>query len=206
MNLKNIVPRMFLGAAAALIVVANGMSVAAGPSQPNPSRSNVYQLDPAHTYILFRVKHLDIGYSYGRFNNAEGVIVWDERAPEKSRVEITVNAVNVDTDVDKRDQHLRSADFLNVDQYKKIAFKSTKVEKTADKTYAVTGNLTLLGKTRPVTVIVRQTGAGKDPWGKYRAGFESAFTIKRSDWGMNFMLNGVSDTVDVTVSAEGIRQ
>ncbi|WP_373500626.1 YceI family protein [Desulfococcus sp.] len=173
---------------------------------PVPAAADTYQVDPVHTYVLFRVKHLDIGYSYGRFGGPEGVIEWNEAAPEKSRVEMSVKAGNVDTDNDKRDQHLRSADFFNVDQHPVIAFKSTSVKKTGERTFDVSGDLTLLGKTRPVTVSVRQTGAGQDPWGKYRTGFETTFTVKRSEWGMNFMLNGVSDEVVVTVSAEGIRQ
>ena len=114
-----------------------------------PAAAATYLLDPAHTYILFRVKHLDIGYSYGRFNGPEGVIEWDDAAPEKSRVEMSVSAGNVDTEVDKRDQHLRSADFFNVDQHKMITFKSTSVKKTGDTTFDVTGDLTFLGKTAP---------------------------------------------------------
>lgn len=196
MNAKRNTLRMFLGSALVFVLLSGAV----------PAAADTYQVDSAHTYILFRVKHLDIGYSYGRFNGPVGVIEWDEAAPEKSRVEFSVNAGNVDTDNDKRDQHLRSADFFNVDQYKTIAFKSTSVKKTGDRTFDVTGDLTLLGKTRSLTVTVQQTGAGKDPWGKYRTGFETTFTIKRSEWGMNFMLNGVSDEVDVTVSAEGIRK
>lgn len=196
MNINRCAPRTFLGMTLCFILLSGAV----------PAAAATYLLDPAHTYILFRVKHLDIGYSYGRFNGPEGVIEWDDTAPEKSRVEMSVNAGNVDTEVDKRDQHLRSADFFNVDQHKMITFKSTSVKKTGDKTFDVTGDLTFLGKTRPVTVAVQQTGAGKDPWGKYRTGFETTFTIKRSEWGMNFMLNGVSDEVNVTVSAEGVRQ
>ena len=196
MNINRCAPRTFLGMTLCFILLSGAV----------PAAAATYLLDPAHTYILFRVKHLDIGYSYGRFNGPEGVIEWDDAAPEKSRVEMSVSAGNVDTEVDKRDQHLRSADFFNVDQHKMITFKSTSVKKTGDTTFDVTGDLTFLGKTRPVTVAVQQTGAGKDPWGKYRTGFETTFTIKRSEWGMNFMLNGVSDEVNVTVSTEGIRQ
>lgn len=196
MNINRCAPRTFLGMTLCFIMLSGAV----------PAAAATYLLDPAHTYILFRVKHLDIGYSYGRFNGPEGVIEWDDAAPEKSRVEMSVSAGNVDTDVDKRDQHLRSADFFNVDQYKIINFKSTSVKKTGDTTFDVTGDLTFLGKTRPMTVAVQQTGAGMDPWGKYRIGFETTFIIKRSEWGMNFMLNGVSDEVNVTVSTEGIRQ
>jgi polyisoprenoid-binding protein YceI len=188
-----------------LSFLAGLLMVAALPPAA-PAMSETYQVDPAHTYILFRVKHLDIGYSYGRFDGPEGVIVWDAAAPEKSRVELSVKAGNVDTDNQKRDQHLRSADFFNVEQHPTIAFRSTSVKAAGDQTFDVTGDLTLLGKTRPVTIRVRQTGAGKDPWGKYRTGFETTFTVNRSEWGMNFMLNGVGDEVLVTVSTEGIRQ
>lgn len=168
--------------------------------------AETYQVDPVHSYVLFRVKHLDIGYSYGRFPGPAGVIEWDDAAPEKSRVEMSVDVASVDTDVEKRDQHLKSADFFDVEQHPAITFRSTSIKKTGDETFAVAGDLTLLGKTRPVTAVVRRTGAGKDPWGQYRIGFETVFTIQRSAWGMNFMLNGVSDAVDITVSVEGIRQ
>lgn len=183
-----------------------GALLFAAAAAATPAAAAVYEVDTAHTYILFRVKHLDIGYSYGRFGEPGGVIEWDEAAPEKSRVMISVKAANVDTDNDKRDQHLRSADFFNVDRHPVISFKSTSVRKTGENTFEVAGDLSLLGKTRPVTVTVRQTGAGKDPWGKTRVGFETTFTVKRSEWGMNFMLNGVSDAVEVTVSTEGIRK
>ncbi len=165
-----------------------------------------YQVDTAHTYILFKVKHFNIGYSYGRFDGPTGSIVWDDDNPDVSSIEMTVNAVEVNTADDKRDQHIRSADFLNVEKYAAIVFKSTSVKKLSADTYEVAGELTLLGKTRPIALEVRQTGVGKDPWGSYRRGFETKFIIKRSDWGMDFMLNGVSDEVELTVSIEGIRQ
>ena len=141
-----------------------------------------------------------------RFDGPTGSIVWDDDNPAVSSIEMTVNAVEVNTADDKRDQHIRSADFLNVEKYAGIVFKSTSVKKLSADTYEVAGELTLLGKTRPIALEVRQTGVGKDPWGSYRRGFETKFIIKRSDWGMDFMLNGVSDEVELTVSIEGIRQ
>lgn len=170
------------------------------------SAAETYQVDSAHTYILFKVKHLDIGYSYGRFNGASGELAWDDAKSSIRSIEMQVNAVDVDTDVDQRDDHLRSADFFNAEKFTTITFKSTSVKKLDGDAFEIAGNLTLLGKTRPITVTARQTGAGQDPWGKYRRGFESSFTIKRSEWGMDFMLSGVSDDVELTVSMEGIRQ
>lgn len=165
-----------------------------------------YQVDPAHTYVLFKVMHLGVGYSYGRFDSPTGSIVWDEANPANSTIAIAVDAASINTAVEKRDQHIRSADFLNSGKYTTIAFKSTSVaEKSAD-TYAINGELTLLGKTRPISIEARQTGNGKDPWGNYRRGFKSIFVIKRSDWGMDFMLGGLGDEVELTVSVEGVRK
>ena len=104
------------------------------------------------------------------------------------------NAKDVDTDVEKRDEHLRSADFFDAEKFTTISFQSTKVQKQAPDNFEINGDLTLLGQTRPLTVTARQTGAGQDPRGKFRRGFETEFTIKRSDWGMDFMLEGLSAT------------
>jgi len=168
--------------------------------------ADTYNVDTDHTYIMFRVKHLDVGYSYGRFNGPSGTFVFDESLPSNSSIEMQVKTEGVDTNVEKRDNHLRSPDFFNAAEHPVITFKSTSVKKTSSDSYAVAGNLTLLGTTRPISMVARDTGAGKDPWGNYRRGFETTFTIKRSEFGMNFMLGGVSDDVDITVSVEGIRQ
>jgi len=170
------------------------------------SAAETYVLDPDHTYILFRVKHLGVGYSYGQFSGATGSFRLEDTPGAKSLIEIEAQAKLINTGVQIRDNHIRSQDFLNVENYPIISFRSTSVEKVEQDLYRISGDLMLLGKTRPITVKARQTGAGKDPWGKYRKGFETSFTIKRSDFGMDFMLGGVSDEVDLTVSVEGILQ
>ena len=165
-----------------------------------------YKVDPVHTTILFRVKHLGVAYTYGRFNGATGTFSFDESFPSKGSIQMQVSTNNIDTNEEKRDNHLRSPDFLNAAVYPLITFSSTSVKKI-DKTHLqVAGDLTILGKTRPITVRVSRTGFGKDPWGNFRSGFETSFIIKRSDFGMNFMLGGVSDEVKLIVSVEGIRQ
>jgi polyisoprenoid-binding protein YceI len=170
------------------------------------SAAETYNLDTAHTYVMFRVKHLGVAYAYGRFNSPTGKFVFDESSPSNSSIEMQVKADDIDTKVDKRDNHLKSADFFNAAEHPAISFKSTSVKKNSDNTYEVSGDLTLLGKTRPITVKANDTGAGKDPWGKFRRGFETIFTIKRSEYGMTFMLNAVRDEVDITVSLQGIRE
>jgi polyisoprenoid-binding protein YceI len=173
---------------------------------PSAVAAENYIVDTAHTYILFRVKHLNVGHSYGRLNGATGEFVLDDASPANSRIEMQVMAKGVDTYDAKRDKHLESPDFFDVEQHPLITFKSTSVKQLETDLYEITGDLTLLGKTRPITVQARQTGSGKDPWGNYRRGFETKFTIKRSEFGMDFLLDAVSDEVELTVSLEGIRQ
>jgi polyisoprenoid-binding protein YceI len=168
--------------------------------------AETYKLDPAHTSIVFRVKHLGLAYVFGRFNGPTGSFVFDATSPSKSAVEMQAETKNVDTAVEKRDNHLKSPDFFNAGEYPLVSFKSKSVKKLSENTYAVSGDLALLGKTRPITVEVHATGAGKDPWGNFRRGFQTSFSIKRSDFGMDFMMDGVSDEVHLTVSVEGIRQ
>ena len=168
--------------------------------------AETYKLDPEHTSIVFRVKHLGVAYVYGRFNGPTGSFVFNESSPSKSAIEMQADTKNVDTAVEKRDTHLKSPDFFNAEKYPLVSFKSKSVKKLDDTTYEVSGDLTLLGKTRPIVVKANATGAGKDPWGNFRRGFETSFSIKRSDFGMDFMMGGVSDEVNLTVSVEGIRQ
>jgi len=168
--------------------------------------AETYKLDPAHTSVVYRVKYSGVTFVYGRFNGPTGTFVFDETSPAKSSIDMQVDANNIDTAVAKRDNHLKSPDFFNAAEHPAVTFKSTSVKKLSSDTYQVTGNLTLLGKSRKLTVDAKHTGSGKDPWGNFRRGFEASFTIKRSDFGMNFMLGGVSDDVAITVSVSGIRQ
>ncbi len=196
MKIKNITTTGFL----ILTIILMG-----GFVNPAPA-AETYKLDPDHTSIIFRLKHLGVAYVYGRFGGPTGSFVFDESSPANSSIEIQVDAKNVDTAVAKRDNHLKSPDFFDAGEHPLIKFKSTSVKKSGPDSYEVSGNLTLLGKTRPVTVKARQTGNGKDPWGNFRQGFETSFSIKRSDFGMDFMMGVASDDVLLTVSVEGIRQ
>jgi len=170
------------------------------------SAAEDYNVDTAHSYVLFRVKHLGIGYSYGRFNGLNGSMAYDEADPSNNAVTLQVESKNVDTFVSKRDNHLRSADFFHVEKYPAIRFQSRSFEKVDDDAYRITGDLTLMGRTRTITAEAVQTGAGKDPWGNFRRGFETQFSINRSEFGMDYMLSGVSDQVDITVSIEVVRK
>lgn len=164
-----------------------------------------YKIDPVHSGVVFRIKHLDVAYFYGRFNKIEGdfTINWD--APEKSEVSIVVDAASVDTNNEKRDQHLRSPDFFNVKQFPQITFKSKKVSRDDDE-LEIVGDLTLHGVTKQITVEAEYVGSGKDPWGGQRTGYELKFKVKRSDFGMNYMQDALGDEVEVIVSVEATKK
>ena len=195
MKIKNITTTGFL----ILTIILMGSFVNPAPA------AETYKLDPDHTSIIFRLKHLGVAYVYGRFSGPTGSFVFDESSPANSSIEIQVEAKNVGTAVEKRDNHLKSPDFFDADEHPLIKFKSTAVKKSGPDSYEVSGNLTLLGKTQPITVKALQTGNGKDPWGNFMQGFETSFTIKRSDFGMDFMMGVAGDDVLLTVSVEGIR-
>jgi polyisoprenoid-binding protein YceI len=168
--------------------------------------TETYQVDPVHSAAVFRIKHLGIAYLYGRFNDLSGTLRIDDKTPANSVVEIYAKTKNIDTFNSERDNHLRSPDFFDAKKFGIISFKSKSFSKVSEDMYEVTGDLALHGVTRPLTVKVQRTGSGKDPWGGFRIGLETTFTIKRSDFGMNFMMEGVGDEVRVILSIEGIRQ
>ena len=168
-----------------------------------PSPGN-YKIDPAHTSVMFTVSHLGISQLVGRFNTVEGNIALDPKG--KSSVEVVIATDSVDTNHTKRDDHLRSPDFFNARQFPEMKFVSSKLHFGADGLEKIDGSLSLHGKTQPVTLAVDPVGAGKDPWGGYRAGYTATTTIKRSDYGMNFMPGGIGDDIKVSLNIEGIKQ
>lgn len=171
----------------------------------SPAAADVFKVDPAHSAITFRIKHLGISYVHGRFNNAFGTITFDENRPANNAVEIAVKVNDIDTSIAKRDTHLKSPEFFDAVKYPLISFRSETFQRIGERTYEVSGPLSFHGVTRPLTVKVEFIGSGKDPWGGHRAGFETAFTIKRSDFGMTHMLGSVGDEVQLNVNVEAVR-
>ncbi len=160
-----------------------------------------WEVDPAHSAIVFSISHLDISNQHGRFNEIAGSVTTGEQAA----FGFTVQTASVDTNNAKRDDHLRGPDFFNARQFPTIIFESTQATANDDG-YELTGNITLHGVTNPITVQMLKVGEGDDPWGNYRIGFETTFTINRSDFGMDNMLEMVGEEVTLTVSFEAIRQ
>jgi polyisoprenoid-binding protein YceI len=167
--------------------------------------ADAFQVDAVHSSVLFRVKHMNVSYTYGRFNDVSGHFLLDEADPSKSLFDLTVKSESIDTANTKRDNHLKGTDFFNAKQFPTITFKSKSVKK-GDSGYDVTGDLTLHGVTKPVTFRVASTGTGRGMIGGTLAGVEASVVIKRSDFGMTFMVGPVGDEVTVTVALEGGRK
>ena len=170
--------------------------------------ASTYEIDTAHSMILFRAKHKGITYNYGRFNEFSGKITMDESDTSKSMVEFEVKTASVDTANNKRDQHLRSPDFFSAKQFPVITFKSTAVSMKEGKEdmLEVTGDLELLGVKKSITVDVAITGKGKGQQGESVIGFESIFMIKRSEFGMTYGAGAVSDDIRLIVTIEAIEK
>jgi len=165
-----------------------------------------YQIDPVHSSVLFRIKHLAISNVYGKFIDFKGTLIIDQEDPAKNSIEAYVAARSIDTDTPTRDDHLQSPDFLNVNKFPLVSFRSQSWKKIDKDIFEVTGDLSLHGVTRPLTVKLVQTGSGKDPWGGYRIGFETSFSIKRNDFKMGKMHDSVGGTVYITVSIQAVRK
>src|SRR5271154_6211492 len=143
-----------------------------------------YAIDPVHSTTVFRIKHLNTAYVYGRFDGPEGTVNYDPAAPEQTTFDVTLQAAKIDTGNDQRDNHLKSPAFFNAKEFATLTFKSTGVKKGDDTTLEVTGDLTIHGVTKSVTVKVDVTGMGKDPKGNPVVGFESTFVVNRNDYGI----------------------
>tara|TARA_R110002095_G_scaffold178168_1_gene155499 strand:+ start:470 stop:1126 length:657 start_codon:yes stop_codon:yes gene_type:complete len=170
------------------------------------STAERYTFDKSHTQILFFVDHLGFSKSQGEFLDYDGYFVFDRTHPEKSNVDVTIKTASVDMDSDKWDEHLKSPDFFNAEAFPDMTFKSTAIKITGEKSADITGDLTLLGVTKPVVLKVTYNKSDKHPFsGKYVSGFSATAVVKRSEFGMNYGLPGVGDDVHLRLEVEGER-
>jgi polyisoprenoid-binding protein YceI len=156
-----------------------------------------YSIDTAHSSINFAVRHMVVAKTRGRFTKFSGTFAFDAADPSKSTVSVAIDAASIDTHEPQRDGHLRSPDFLDVENHKEITFHSKRVEGSGDE-LRVTGDLTIRGVTREVTLAVEHHGGGgKDPWGNEKIGFSAKTSINRKDFGLTW--NQVLETGGVLV-------
>jgi polyisoprenoid-binding protein YceI len=159
-----------------------------------------------HAFVNFKISHLGYSWLYGTFKDFDGSFSYDAAKPQNSKVNVTLNTTSVDTNHAERDKHLRSDDFLNVGEHPTATFASTAVKSTGDGTADISGDLTLNGVTKPVVIAATFIGEGKDPWGGYRAGFEGSTTLKLKDFDIQKDLGPASQSVELIISVEGVRQ
>jgi len=185
-------------------IVAGALFMGAAPVYA--AKPDAYTFDKVHTQIFFSVSHLGFSFSTGSFTGFDGGFTFSEEKPEQSSVNVTIDASSLSLHDAKWEEHVKSADFLNVAEHPSISFKSTKVEKTGDNTGRITGDLTLLGVTKPVTLEVVFNKAAIHPYSKqFVAGFSATAALMRSDFGMDYGLPGIGDEVNISIEVEGIR-
>lgn len=177
-------------------------------SMPGTAKAEVetYSFDTVHSQVLFFVSHLGFSISEGEFLDWDGSITFDRKNPENSSVEVSIDTASIDMDDEKWDDHMKNADFFDVEKYPTMTFKSTSVEVTGENTANITGDLTILETTKPVVLATTFNKAGKHPYGdKYAAGFSATAEIKRSEFGMNYGLPNVGDDVEIRIEVEAVR-
>jgi polyisoprenoid-binding protein YceI len=174
---------------------------------------SVWEIDPAHTSVQFSVRHMMVSNVRGEFRKVSGTVRADDKDLTKSVIEATIDTGSIDTREPKRDEHLKSPDFLDVAQYPTMTFKSKSITKAGEGQYKVTGDLTLHGVTHEVTLdVTGPTPAVKDPRGGMRAGAQATTKIDRQDYGVKWskLMEGggavVGNEVSITIDAEGVKK
>lgn len=201
------------GFAAALATAFDGPAKAvatAATATTTGSALASYSVDRVHSNVVFNVRHAGVANFYGRFNDFDGSFTFDPESPSNGSFDFTVQTSSIDTGNRNRDDHLRNADFFNARQFPTITFKSTGIREAGDG-FELTGDLTMMGETKPVTAELDWIGTGSFR-GKDVSGFEARFNIKRTDFGMDTYVapdggegGGLGNTVNLIVAVEGVR-
>jgi polyisoprenoid-binding protein YceI len=167
--------------------------------------ANSYTVDPAHTYVSFAVNHLGFSTMRGKFDKQSGSLEYDPAA-KIAVVSIEIDAASIDTGHTKRDQHLSSPDFLNTAENPTISFKSTSASWSGGKLESVSGDLTILGVSKPITLKINSINCGEHPFSKKQVcGFDAEASIKRSDFGVNYGIPAIGEVLDLQLELEAIK-
>jgi len=187
-------------------IIMNAIILAVLPASVMAADS--FTIDPLHTFPNFTISHLGFSTMHGRFGKTTGKLTFDE-AKGTGSVEVVIDAASVSTGFVKRDDHLRSPDFLNANEFPEITFKSTKAKINNDASGVVEGNLTIAGVTKPVSLKVTRLHCGINPMDpkkeQYRCGFDAETSIKRSDFGVKFALPAIGDDMNIALEVEAVR-
>jgi polyisoprenoid-binding protein YceI len=172
------------------------------------AKADNYAIDVkgAHAFVQFKIKHLGYSWLIGRFNTFDGGFTYDEKNPGASKINVNIDTASIDSNHAERDKHLRGKDFLDVAKFPTARFETTAFKENGNGTATLTGKLTLHGVTRPITIDVKHIGAGPDPWGGHRRGFEGTTRFALKDYGINYDLGPASREVEMFLAIEGVRQ
>lgn len=171
-----------------------------------------WTIDSAHTRVAFSARHMMISNVHGQFETVNGSVEFDEQNPTATQVNVQIDAASINTREPQRDAHLKSPDFLDVENHPYLTFRSNRVEQIEDTTAKMYGDLTIRGVTRPVVMNVEYHGLAKSPWGTTSAGFSASTKISRKEWGLEWNValetGGllVSDTVNINIELEIVKQ
>jgi polyisoprenoid-binding protein YceI len=190
------------------VLLASAVSLALAGVAHADEHSGIYAFDnkDTHQFITFKISHLGYSWLYGRFNDFDGQFEYDADNPENNSVSVTVDTASIDSNHAERDKHLRSEDFLYVSEFPEATFKSTRIVVDEEGEADIIGDLTLRGVTREITLDAEMVGHGEDPWGGYRMGFEAETELRLKDFDIPMDLGPASETVELEISVEGIRQ
>jgi polyisoprenoid-binding protein YceI len=206
---------LLLSLVASLSLLGSALPAAPAPELPPvavataPAEVATYQIDPVHSEVSFRIRHL-MGRVFGTFTDWSGAVTVDPSDLSTLQADVTVRTASIHTLNEQRDAHLRTPDFFAADEYPTMTFRSTRAVADGDQV-ALHGDLTIRGTTKPVVLDARYIGAGPDPWGGQRVAFEATTTIDRQDFGVSFHqvvegTNVIGDEVEITVAIEAVRQ
>ena len=192
-----------LATSAITLTAACALAFNAPSTALDAATSGTYEIEPTHTSVLFGISHLGFSQFHGRFNTVSGEMNFDAKAPEQSSVNITIDIASIDTNHAELEGKLKGDEWFDAATFATATFKSTKVEKLTDTTGKVTGDLTLHGVTKPVTLDVTFNGSGNNPFSnKPMLGFSAKGAIKRSDFGISAFIPMVGDDVSLAIESE----
>lgn len=199
--------RLLATTAALAVLTTSACAIAAEMVAPTTNlekaTTGIYEIDPSHTNVLFGVNHLGYSQYYGRFNTISGKLNFDPKAPEKSKLDVAIDVASIDTNNEKLEGELKGDQWFNAAKFPTATFTSTKVEKLSATNGKVTGDLTLHGVTKPVTLDVTFNGTGLNPFMKTeQLGFSAVGRIKRSDFGISQYVPMVGDDVTLVIESE----
>jgi polyisoprenoid-binding protein YceI len=178
----------------------------------NPAAAGIFEFDPQHSTVGFKVRHMMISNVKGDFRKFSGTVEYDPQAPHSAKLDIVIDAASINTGEPQRDEHLRSADFFDVAKYPEIRFKSKRIARAGENNFEVAGDLTIHGVSREVTLHVETTPEVKDPWGATRFGASATAKINRKDFGLTWNqaleLGGVlvGDEVQIVIEVELVKK